>query len=221
MKVKFILVDDHVLFREGLKALLETNNNYIVIGEAGDGDELMEIIKVQSELPEVIFMDIQMPKCDGLQATRMIKERYPQIKVVMLSICEEEEALAEAVKLGAEGYLLKNLRKERLFNYIEELLKGEKPISPIMITKIIQRVVEEDTQLPDVNKDPLAGENLTNREKAVLEFLVLGYTNNEIAIKLDITINTVKHHLKNVMKKLNVVNRAQLSAVVMQNGLLT
>lgn len=219
VKVKFILVDDHILFRAGLRALLETNKNYLVLGEAGDGEELMEIIKVQPELPDVILMDIQMPKCDGLQATRMIKEKHPQIKIVMLSICEDEEALAEAVKLGAEGYLLKNLSKEKLFDYIEELLKGESPVSPIMVTKIIQRVVDEDSQLLHVNKDSLVGADLTNREKEVLEFLVRGHTNNEIAIKLDITINTVKHHLKNLMKKLHVVNRTQLSTVVVQNGL--
>lgn len=208
--LRVLLVDDHALFREGLAALLSSRAGWQVVGQAEDGREAVPLARETQ--PDLILMDIKMPGMDGLEATRLIKAEMPDIKVVMLTVSEEDEDLFAAIRSGAQGYLLKSLDSIDLFALLEDLATGEAVISPSLAWNILAAMTEEE-ETPE--------ETLTPREKDVLERVVEGATNKEIAAALGITEHTVKFHLRNVLQKLHLRNRSEVVAYALRQGLVS
>ncbi len=212
--VRILLVDDHLLFRKGLARLLEAQPDFEVVGEAADGQEAVQ--QVESLRPDVVLMDIRMPVCDGLEATRQLKSQMPDVKVVMLTVSEDEQDLATAVRYGADGYLLKDLMPEVLFQHLRGLSSGESPISRVMTGKLFRQLAQRS--LPAIQ--PAAISVLSAREGEVLTLVVDGYSNQDIADELGIAHNTVKNHLRSILTKLGVRNRAQAAAYAVSQGLV-
>jgi DNA-binding NarL/FixJ family response regulator len=213
--LRILLVDDHVLFRKGVAALLSRRESMQVVGEAGDG---LEAIKAAEEIiPDVILMDIEMPKCDGLEATRRIKREMPHVKIVILTVSDDDQNLFEAIKSGAQGYLLKDLEPYQLYDLLESISRGEAPLSGVVAAKILKEFTkpsQDPSQAQDV-VDPL-----TSREIDILELVVEGKTNKEIAYDLNISENTVKIHLRNILDKLHLQNRIQAAVYAVRQGLV-
>lgn len=215
IKTKILLVDDHLLFRRGIRGILEDEPNIEIVGEGNNGLEGYHL--ALETKPDIIFMDIRMPQCNGLEAVKMIKKDLPEIKVVMLTVEDEDEYLFEAIKNGAHGYLLKNIDPQELMNYIEGVKKGEAPISKELASKILK----EFSNLAKGVVNTICEKNeLTQREKEVLKFVSLGSTNKEIASELCISENTVKNHVRNILEKLHMQNRVQAAAYAMREGLI-
>lgn len=215
--IRVLIVDDHTLFRRGLRSLLETQEDIEVIGEAANGLEAVE--KARELMPDLILMDIWMPQCNGLEATRKIKEEMPYVRIVMLTVSDDDYTLFEAIKAGAQGYLLKDLDPEELFALIRGVMRGEAPISRSLAARILNEFARNVRG--EEGLDQLAAPLLTQREKEVLQLLVEGYTNKEIAQKLNIAENTVKNHLRNIMEKLHLQNRVQLAVYALKKGIVS
>ena len=212
--MRVLLADDHPLFRDGLATLLRTRG-MDVVGEASNGVEAVE--KARALKPDLILMDVNMPQMNGLEATRIVKTERPETKIVILTVSDDDENLFEAIKSGAQGYLLKSLQSQAFFDLLNGVAQGEAPISRGLATKILgefARHLQQD-EAQAANK-----EDLTDREKEVLRLVAEGATNRDIAGKLNVTENTVKYHLKNILEKLHLRNRAQAVAYAMQTGLL-
>lgn len=211
--MRVLLVDDHALVRDGVASLLMARS-IDVVGEAADGREALD--KARELQPDLILMDIKMPSSNGLEATRLIKAEMPETKIIMLTVSDDDEDLFEAIKSGAEGYLLKNLQAKEFFELLSGVAKGEAAISPPMATKIIEefaRLKTSGAETSQPESDPTA------REIDVLTLVSSGASNKEIASTLDITENTVKYHLRNIMQKLHLKNRAQVAAYAVSKGL--
>lgn len=213
--LRILLVDDHVLFRKGLVSLLTSHPDMKVVGEAGDG--LEAVTRAQETEPEVILMDIHMPNCDGLEAVRLIKGLMPAVQIIMLTVSDDDEDLFAAIQNGAKGYLLKNLEPSQLFDMLRRVRAGEAPISGAMAAKILQEFQQPEQSLKPQTE---LTDTLTAREVAVLEEIVKGATNKEIAETLHITENTVKIHLRNILEKLHVQNRVQAAVHAIREGLV-
>lgn len=213
--VRVLLVDDHVLFRKGVEAVLATRPGVEVVGEASDGHQAVEMARATN--PDVILMDISMPGCNGLEATRRIKSELPEVKILMLTVSDDDKDLFEAIKSGAQGYLVKNLKAHQLFDVLEALARGETPISAIMATKILH---EFQQPLTSRSQAPEAAEPLTPREIEVLELIVAGQSNKEIAEALVISESTVKNHLRSILEKLHLRNRIQAAVYAVRQGLV-
>ncbi|MBI2858608.1 MAG: response regulator transcription factor [Chloroflexi bacterium] len=206
--MKVLLVDDHILVRKGIAALLSTRNIEIA-GEASSGVEAVE--KAASLQPDLVIMDIKMPGKSGLEALREIKSILPKTKIVMLTVSEEDDDLFEAMRSGADGYMLKNLKAEEFFGLLSALEKGEKAITPALASRLISEFVRQPT--------PAAPEQLTPREIEVLNLVAAGEPNRVIARRLQVSENTIKFHLRNVMDKLQLRNRTQLAAYAINKGI--
>lgn len=215
--LRVLLVDDHALFRKGIASLLSGRQNFTVVGEAEDGVEAVRI--AQQTLPDIILMDVNMPNCDGLEATKIIKREMPHVQIVMLTVSDDDDNLFEAIKNGAKGYLLKDLEPQQLYSMLDGLRQGEAAISRSMASRILQefRQPESAQEQADPSGDV---DELTPREVEVLEQVVTGATNKEIAETLHITENTVKIHLRNILEKLQVHNRVQAAVQAVRNGLV-
>ena len=211
--MRVLLVDDHTLVRNGIASLL-TANNIEVAGEASDGLEALE--KTRQLKPDIVLMDIKMPRYNGLEATRLIKAEMPQVKIVILTVSDDDEDLFEAIKSGAEGYLLKNIKAREFLALLSGVAKGEAAISPLLATKIIE---EFSRQMKEAVTPPSVSE-LTEREMDVLKLVTDGAINKEIAATLYVTENTVKYHLRNIMEKLHLRNRAQVAAYAVSKGII-
>jgi two-component system nitrate/nitrite response regulator NarL len=213
--IRVLLVDDHILFRKGIANLLSAQTDMEVIGEAGDGREALQ--KARELMPDLILMDIVMPGMSGREATKFIKEEMPYVKIVMLTVSERDSDLFEAIRGGADGYLLKDLEPAELYRMCRGVFRGEAPLSPLMAAKILR----EFSSLADVRADAAgpAGK-LTPREIEVLELVVQGRTNKEIGESLCLAENTVKNHLRNILAKLHLRNRAQAAAYAVREGLV-
>ena len=213
--LRILLADDHVLFRKGIAALLAARQDMEVVGEAGDG--LEAIAQARETVPDIILMDIHMPGCDGLEAVRIITREMPHVHVIMLTVSDDDRDLFAAIKNGAEGYLLKNLEPYQLFDMLEGVRRGEAAISGTVAAKILQEFRQLDQTM---TPKPEAKEELTPREIEVLERVVEGATNKEIATALSITENTVKIHLRNILQKLHLQNRIQAAVYAVREGLV-
>jgi len=224
--IRILLVDDHVLVRKGIASLLATQDDLEVVGEAGDGFEALE--RAEELMPDVILMDISMPRCDGLTAIDLIKREMPYVKIVMLTYSDDDENLFEAIKRGAQGYLLKDLQPEVLFESIRGAARGEAPISGAMAAKLLRELSpRERAELPAAGPEeerlserPSRKGLLTRREKEVLQLVAEGLSNRDIAERLRIAENTVKNHLRNILEKLHMQNRAQAVAYAIRQGWL-
>lgn len=214
-KLHILLADDHVLFRKGIASLIDSREDMQVVGEASDGSETVRLAKQLK--PDVILMDINMPIMDGLTAVKAIRDARPEINVVMLTVSDDDDDLFGAIKNGAKGYLLKNLQPKELFDMLEGIRRGEAAISGNMAVKILQ-----EFQQPGDGDRPAdkAVDELTQREIEVLNEVVKGFTNKEIAAALSIAENTVKIHLRNILEKLHVRNRIQAAVFAVREGLV-
>lgn len=213
-KIRILLADDHPLFRRGVRALLELKPEYIVVGEASNGCEAIEFLKQYKV--DVIFMDINMPRIDGLEATRIIKKDHPDIHIIMLTVSDYENALFEAIKSGASGYLLKNLEPSDLYLTIEKIQNGEAVINGVLATKILN----EFSRISQAKPQPSDVEQLSRREIDVLTNLVKGMDNKEIAAALSISPSTVKTHLQNIIEKLHLKNRTEAAVYAIGEGIV-
>ncbi|MBI3611345.1 MAG: response regulator transcription factor [Nitrospirae bacterium] len=216
--IKVLVVDDHTLFRKGIIHLLQQRDGIEVVGEAKDGREGIALAK--QLLPDVILMDVQMPECNGIEATEAIRQELPDIRIIMLTVSEQDEDLFSAIKAGARGYLLKSVEPDHLLKSIDLLMKGEAVIPHNMASKLL-------TEFSAIAHKPAASgdssgdyQPLTNREKEILQTLSGGASNKEIGNTLHISEHTVKIHLKNILKKLHMNNRIQAAIYAHQHGLV-
>lgn len=210
--MRVLIVDDHALVRSGIASLL-TANDIEVVGEAGNGLEAIE--EARRLKPDIILMDIKMPGCSGLEATRMIKEEMPQSKIVMVTAFDDDEDLFEAMKSGAVGYILKNVKAKDFIDLLSSVMRGEVAVSPWIASKMVEELFRNPNRLEGKKTDS----DLTKKEEEVLKLVADGSTNKEIASKLDISDNTVKYHLRNIMEKLHLKNRAQMAVYATKRGL--
>lgn len=213
--MRILLVDDHILFRKGVAALLKHRQDMEVVGEAGNGHEA--ILAARELLPNVILMDINMPQCDGLEATRLIKREIPHVKIIMLTVADDDRNLFEAIKSGAQGYLLKNLEPYQLYDLLESISRDEAPLSGAIAAKILKEFTQPQAD-PLIERETV--DALTAREISILELVVEGLTNKEIASELYISENTVKIHLRNILEKLHLQNRIQAAVYAVRKGLV-
>ena len=214
--IRVLLVDDHPLFRKGIASLLTGEPGFEVVGEAGDG--LQAVALAKELMPDVIVMDVNMPRASGLDATRQITEALPYVKIVMLTVSEDDQDLFDAVRCGAHGYLLKKIEPKALFDTLRGVMRGEASISRMMAAKLIGEIRRDAANRTGfgVNRAP----ELSQREMEVLEFVTQGKSNKEIATSLEIAENTVKNHLKNILEKLRLENRVQAATYALRQGLL-
>jgi len=213
--IRVLLVDDHALFRRGIASILAAERGFEVVGEAANGLEAFD--RARELMPDVILMDIFMPGANGLEATRRIKEALPYVKIVMLTVSEEDQNLFEAIKSGAQGYLLKKIEPQELFTMLKGVVQGDAPISRTMAGKILGEFARQARRAAVT---PLPGADLSVREKEVLELVTQGKSNKEIAVALAIAENTVKNHLKNILEKLHLENRVQAATFALREGLV-
>jgi DNA-binding NarL/FixJ family response regulator len=212
--MRVLVADDHALFRDGLRSLLEAHG-VTVVAEARNGQEAVELARRHQ--PDIVLMDISMPVLNGLAATRLITTELPEIAVVVLTASEEDDDLFEAVKSGAQGYLQKDLEADRFFTLLEGVIRGEPALTPNLARKLLGAFANPPKDEPDT-----PGTTLTEREREVLDLLVQGVTSNrDLAARLFVSENTVKYHLRNILDKLHVENRAQVIAYAHRHGLAT
>jgi len=210
--MRVLLADDHALFRAGIASLLRAWG-LEVVGQAGDGEEA--VLQAHQVHPDLIFMDISMPRRNGLEATRMIKAEMPEVKIVMLTVSDDDADLFEAIKSGAEGYLLKDLREEEFARLLSRVGQGEPLISPSLAGKLLREFARGQEA-----GSGHTGDGLTEREKEVLIQVARGATNKEIGATLFISENTVNFHMKHILAKLHLRNRAQVVAWAHDHGFL-
>jgi DNA-binding NarL/FixJ family response regulator len=215
--VKVLIVDDHSLFRQGIAAVLAGQKDLKVVGEASDGLEAVE--KARETAPDVILMDLNMPRYSGLEAIQALQAEMPQVNVLVLTVSEMEADLFAAVKFGAKGYLLKKAEPDELVHAIFHIAQGGAIVSPLMAGKLLTEFKDLKT---GVEKEPAkeVDANLSPREGEVLQLVAQGATNKEIADSLFISENTVKTHLRNIMEKLHLANRSQAAAYAIKRGLV-
>lgn len=218
MKVlRILLADDHLLFRKGLARLLDAQPDFQVVGEAKDGLEAVE--QARQLHPDLVLMDIRMPDCDGIEATRRIKTQMPDVRVVMLTISDDAQDLAMSVVQGADGYLLKDMVPEALFRHLRGLMSGDAPLSQSMTGKLLRQLAQVSWPTVRTAVQSQASVALSPRERQVLALVAHGFSNREIAEKLGIALNTVKNHLRSILAKLGARNRAHAAACAVSLGL--
>lgn len=202
-KTRVLVADDHAIVRMGLTSLLGTSPQFDVVGEAFDGEDA---VRKSLELhPDVVIMDISMPRMDGIAATTALHEKAPNIKIILLTTFNSSESIAQGLKAGAVGAMLKNTDNEELMRTIQAIAEGQK-----VITNEVERLLEEDPPLPD----------LSPRQLEIIESIAHGFTNREIAVKLDISIESVKSHIKILLEKLGAASRAEAASIAIKKRLL-
>ena len=217
-KIRVLLADDHSLFREGMVSILNSQPDFEVVGEAGDGIEVL--IKAQELMPDLILMDINMPVCDGLEATQRIKRDLPSITIVMLTVRDEDEKLFQAIRSGAQGYLLKSIRSWELVNLLRGAMRGEAAITATLAGRMLEEFrrmgQHQERRIPT---DETA--TLTVREQDVLSLVATCATDKEIADELCISVHTVKSHMRNILAKLQLGRRHEAALFAVREGLIS
>lgn len=215
-RIRVLLADDHALFREGLAGILAAQPDFEVVGEASDG--LEALVKAQELVPDLILMDIGMPGCDGLEATRRIKQKLPAVTIVMLTVRDDEEKLFEAIKSGARGYLLKDIRGQDMLKLLRGAVRGEAAITPALAGRMLEEFRRLSQQAPRLPEEEIG--TLTYREQEVLTLVAEGAADKEIAAALYISLHTVKSHMRNILAKLHVSSRYEAVDYARHKGLV-
>jgi DNA-binding NarL/FixJ family response regulator len=212
--VRVLLVDDHPLFLDGLKNLL-TGQGIEVVGRARDGLEALE--KARSLAPDIILMDIRMPRCDGITATRLIKAERPETRIVMLTTSEDDESLFAAIKSGACGYLAKTLDTDDFYALLEGVSRGEVAFSPGLAVRVLEEFAQ---QRPDAGNQRPGRPRLTARQVEILTLVAQGLTYKEVAARLGLVEATIKYHMGEIVEQLHLENRAEVLEYARRSGLL-
>ena len=212
--MRLLLADDHALFRSSLRSLLEARGKEVV-GEASNGREAVEL--AARLRPDIVLMDLSMPEMGGIEATRLVTAQTPNVRVVVLTASMDDDDLFEALRAGAHGYLLKNLESDAFFDLLERAVAGEPALTPQLSRKVLQAFARPQPTRPQA-EDPDA---LTDREREVLELMVEGVTSNrQLAKRLQVSENTIKFHVRNVLDKLHLHNRAQAVSHALRHGIV-
>ena len=212
--MRILIADDHALFRDSLRSLIESQD-IEVVGEAKNGQEAIDLS--WESKPDVVLMDLTMPEMDGLEATKRIAAELPDVKVVVLTASDEDDNLFEAIKSGAKGYLLKDLESKQFFSLLEGVERGEPALTPAVARKLL----DEFARPKKPTKEEYDPDALTDREREVLELMVQGTTSNRrLAKHLGVSENTVKFHVRNILDKLHLHNRAQVVAYALRTRLV-
>jgi len=206
--IRVLIVDDHTLLRHGLRLILNHAEGLTVVGEASDGEEAIGLARELK--PDVILMDVNMPGLDGIEATRRIRSAQPEIHILILTISKQDKDLIGAIKAGARGYLLKNAESGEVIESIHRVMAGEAILPPHMMTRVFAELADPAPTLGD----------LTGRETEILKLVARGLSNKEIGTELHISENTVKTHVRHILEKLNLSNRAEAAAYAVRAGLV-
>lgn len=219
--VRAVIVDDHSLYRAGLKYMLADESNIEVVGEAMGGQEALELCRCTQ--PNLVFMDLRMPRMDGITATRLIKREYPQTSVLVITMYENPNYLLEALQAGAAGYILKDADYEEVTDAIRQVISGNSPLAPELSAQLLRRLAREVQELEKAANRPKHKkllEPLTAREIEVLEQLIFGGTNRQLAQEFGLSMGTVKNHVEHIMRKLEVSDRTQAVVRALQLGII-
>lgn len=214
--IRVLLADDHELFREGLANILNAQSDFEVVGEASDGLEVL--VKARRLTPDLILMDIGMPGCDGVEATQRVKEELPDVTIVMLTVRDEDDKLFEAIKSGAQGYLLKSIRSRELLSMLRGVVRGEAAITPALGGRMLEEFRRLSHQARRVPEEEVT--TLTRREQEVLSLVAQGATDQDIADTLVVSIHTVKSHMRNILSKLHLGHRHEAALYALRQGLI-
>lgn len=210
MSIKIILIDDHTLFRSGIKALLSRQSDFEVIGEAADGFTGIKL--VEQMRPDIVLLDLDMPVMNGRETLAQILSSNPQQTVVMLTVSEDNDDLTECMRIGARGFLLKNINADFLLDSIRKAVDGDNVFSPEMTTRLVQSLIS-----PSAPRTDQALSTLTPRELEILGYLAAGHSNKVIARHLELAESTVKVHVQNLLRKLDLSSRVQAAVYAVQH----
>jgi DNA-binding NarL/FixJ family response regulator len=216
--IRVLIVDDHALFRRGLEMVLAEEGDIDLVGEASDGAEAVE--KAGEALPDVVLMDIQMPRSSGIEACRAMKQMSPSTKIVMLTISDEEEDLFEAIRAGASGYLLKDIPYDEVADVVRAVHGGQSLINPSMAAKLLTEFAALAKREDSEPTEQVPAPRLTDREIEVLKLVARGMNNRDIAKELFISENTVKNHVRNILEKLQIHSRMEAVMIAVRENLI-
>jgi DNA-binding NarL/FixJ family response regulator len=214
-RLKVLIVDDHALFRRGLQMVLDGEPDLQVVGEAGDGNQAIE--RAQELMPDVVLMDVRMPRRSGIEATRELRRLLPHVQIIMLTVSDEEADLYEAIKAGASGYLLKEIATDEVPEAIRSVVAGQSRISPAMASKLLNEFAAMSRR---PGSPGFTGPNLTDRELEVLRLVATGLNNRDISKQLFISENTVKNHVRNILDKLHLHSRMEAVVYAVRENLV-
>jgi DNA-binding NarL/FixJ family response regulator len=215
--IRVLLVDDQRLMREGLRTLLDLHSDLRVAGEAGDGNEAIQ--QAADLQPDVVLMDLRMPRLDGVTATQQIKTRWPDIQVLVLTTFDDDELVFRSIEAGASGYLLKDVGSDALADAVRAASRGEAPLQPSVANKILARLRASSAASGQLRAHSLPGEVLTERELAILRLLGQGASNRRIAESLSLTEGTVKNYISAILSKTGLHDRTQAALFAVRNNL--
>src|SRR5450755_2769837 len=216
--IRVLIADDHALFRRGLEMVLEEEDDIDLVGQASDGTEAVSV--AGESLPDIVLMDIRMPKISGIEACRAIKEVAPSAKIVMLTISDEEEDLFEAIRAGASGYLLKDIPLDEVADAVRSVHGGQSLINPSMAGKLLTEFATLARRDGEARAQEVPAPKLTDREMQVLKLVARGMNNRDIAKELFISENTVKNHVRNILEKLQIHSRMEAVMVAVREKLI-
>lgn len=207
--IRVLIADDHILFRAGVASLFSANNDFALVGAASNGEDAATLALALR--PDIILLDVRMPVASGLDALRRIRASWPEARLVMLTASEDDQDLFESVRLGAQGYLLKNTSPADLYSYLKGVMRGEAALSGMLAARLLSEMS---------GGGRAANEPLSQRERDVLRLVADGASNKEIAERLQIAENTVKKHLQSILDKLHLQNRTQAAAYALREGVV-
>jgi DNA-binding NarL/FixJ family response regulator len=215
---KIVVADDHPLFRSALKEFFDAQDGLEVVAEAADGQEAVQLCRRLQ--PELVVMDVSMPKLDGLEATIHIKEELPRTIVLMLTASEEPNHLSRALEVGAAGYVLKTLPPKQIVEAVRNTLAGESPLNPELASRLLLRLMEKAPKKAENEEESLRLRSLSPREEEVLRLMARGHANQQIARELHLSVSTVKKHARNIILKLEVSDRTQAAVKAIELGVI-
>lgn len=210
--MKILLCDDQAVIRDGMEMLLQLEKDFQVVGSAQDGSEAVEL--AAKKQPDIILMDLKMPGMNGIEATREIRKKFPQIKILVLTTYDDDEWVFDAIRAGASGYLLKDTPRQKIIEAIRGTVDGKSFVDPALAGKLLNQVANNQTQPASILED-----KLTERELDVLRLLAKGMTNTDIAGTLHLSEGTVRNHVSAILEKLGVSDRTQAAVIAIQHGL--